>query len=275
MKQLALPFLLAALLAGCAGTPSREAAIEDRGVRAEEAAPADGARIVEATRVETRGAAAGVPVSEAATRTDPGTRTAASVPTPVSERPVKAAEPVQTHGMVAPSSEATPLADGHAGDTASPAAGQGAGAGQGGVDAQATAATDGSLLPPPDAAPTWGDLSNPASPLSKRRLLFDYDSSAIRDDYRAVLEAHAAFMKGNQEARAILQGHADERGSREYNLALGQRRAESVFKALNLLGVPEAQMEAVSFGEEKPVVDGHDEAAWQENRRVEVLYQGE
>ena len=90
-----------------------------------------------------------------------------------------------------------------------------------------------------------------------------------------VLEAHARFMKANKEAKAILQGHADERGSREYNLALGQRRSESVFKAMNLLGVPEAQMEAVSMGEEKPIAEGHDEAAWQQNRRTEILYQGE
>lgn len=118
-------------------------------------------------------------------------------------------------------------------------------------------------------------LKDPDSPLSKRIIQFDFDSSAIRDEYRGLLEAHAEFLKNNPASKVILQGHADERGSREYNLALGQRRAESVFKAMSLLGVPETQMEAVSLGEEKPIAEGHDEAAWQQNRRTEILYQGE
>jgi peptidoglycan-associated lipoprotein len=118
-------------------------------------------------------------------------------------------------------------------------------------------------------------LKDPNSPLSKRIILFDFDSSAIRDEYRSLLEAHAEFLKSNPASKVILQGHADERGSREYNLALGQRRAESVFKALSLLGVAEGQMESVSLGEEKPIAEGHDEAAWQQNRRTEILYQGE
>jgi peptidoglycan-associated lipoprotein len=119
------------------------------------------------------------------------------------------------------------------------------------------------------------DPKDPKSPLAQRRLLFDYDSSAIRDEYRTLLEMHAKFLIKENSARLILQGHADERGSREYNLALGQRRAESVYNALNLLGVPDAQMEAVSLGEEKPVVEGHDESSWAQNRRTEILYQGE
>jgi peptidoglycan-associated lipoprotein len=119
------------------------------------------------------------------------------------------------------------------------------------------------------------DPRNPASPLAQRRILFDYDSAAIRDEYRPLLEAHAQYMRKEKAAKAILQGHADERGSREYNLALGQRRAESVYKALSLLGVAEAQIEAVSLGEEKPVAEGHDEEAWKQNRRTEILYQGE
>jgi peptidoglycan-associated lipoprotein len=118
-------------------------------------------------------------------------------------------------------------------------------------------------------------LKDPNSPLSKRVIQFDFDSSAIRDEYRSLLEAHAEFLKNNPASKVILQGHADERGSREYNLALGQRRAESVFKAMSLLGVSESQMEAVSLGEEKPVAEGHDEAAWSQNRRTEILYQGE
>jgi peptidoglycan-associated lipoprotein len=109
----------------------------------------------------------------------------------------------------------------------------------------------------------------------QRRLLFDYDSAAIRDEYRSMLEMHAQYLKKEKSAKVILQGNTDERGSREYNIALGQRRAESVYKALNLLGVPENQMEAVSFGEEKPIAEGHDETAWAQNRRTEIMYQGE
>lgn len=270
MKQLAYALTLAALLAGCAGTPSQEAAIEDRGIKAAESVPTEGARIVEASRVETRGAAGAASVSEAESKPGEGVQTSASVARPISEKPV---DTVSTRGLAATTSEVKPLAEGQ-GQAAEGGAG-GALAAGGAGDGQAGTAQDGSLLPKPDAVPTWGDLTNPESPLSKRRLLFDYDSSAIRDEYRAVLEAHARFMMANKDARAILQGHADERGSREYNLALGQRRAESVLKALNLLGVPEQQMEAVSFGEEKPVVEGHDEDAWQQNRRTEVLYQGE
>jgi peptidoglycan-associated lipoprotein len=119
------------------------------------------------------------------------------------------------------------------------------------------------------------DPTDPQSPLAQRRIMFDFDSSAIRDEYRELLENHAKYLKSESAARLILQGHADERGSREYNLALGQRRSESVFRALNLLGVPESQMEAVSLGEEKPIDEGHDENAWAQNRRAELLYQGE
>jgi peptidoglycan-associated lipoprotein len=270
MKQLAYSLMLTALLAGCAGTPSQEAAIEDRGIKAAEAVPTEGARIVEATRVETKGAASAVAVSESAVKPGDGVQTSASVSRPITEKSV---ESVETRGLAASTSEVKPLP----GDK-DRAAGAGAGAAMaGGVAADGKVATtqEGSALPKPDTVPSWGDLTNPESPLSKRRVMFDFDSSAIRDEYRPVLEAHARFMSGNKEARGILQGHADERGSREYNLALGQRRAESVLKALNLLGVPELQMEAVSFGEEKPIAEGHDEEAWQQNRRVEVLYQGE
>ena len=143
-------------------------------------------------------------------------------------------------------------------------------------------ALDGSQAGAASASAAAGDpaaialiLKDPNSPLSKRIIQFDFDSSAIRDEYRGLLEAHAEFLKNNPASKVILQGHADERGSREYNLALGQRRAESVFKAMSLLGVSDAQMEAVSLGEEKPIAEGHDEAAWSQNRRTEILYQGE
>lgn len=118
-------------------------------------------------------------------------------------------------------------------------------------------------------------LKDPASILSKRTIYFDFDSTAIRDEFRPLVEAHAQYQKDNKQAKTILQGHTDERGSREYNIALGQRRAESVNQAMTLLGVPDPQMESVSLGEEKPVSEGHDEAAWQQNRRVEIHYVGE
>ena len=118
-------------------------------------------------------------------------------------------------------------------------------------------------------------LRDPDSLLSRRIIHFDLDSSAIREEYTALIEAHAVYLKESKEAKVILQGHTDERGSREYNLGLGQRRAESVQKSFLLLGVPEAQMEPVSLGEEKPLAEGQDEAAWQQNRRVEIHYQGE
>lgn len=116
---------------------------------------------------------------------------------------------------------------------------------------------------------------DPAVPLVARRIHFDFDSAAIRDEYRSLLEAHAAYLKQNPRAEVVLQGHTDERGSREYNLALGQHRAESVRRALNLLGVAENRIEAVSMGEEKPIAEGQHEGAWSQNRRAEILYVGE
>jgi peptidoglycan-associated lipoprotein len=113
---------------------------------------------------------------------------------------------------------------------------------------------------------------DPASPLSKRSIFFDYDSFVVKDEYRPVLEAHAGYLLSKRDARVILQGNADERGSREYNLALGQKRADAVRKALSVLGVGEAQMEAVSFGEEKPRNEADTEEAYAENRRVDVVY---
>jgi len=118
-------------------------------------------------------------------------------------------------------------------------------------------------------------LKDPDSILSKRTIFFDYDSASIREEFRPLIEAHAQYLKENKQAKTILQGHTDERGSREYNIALGQRRAESVSQAMVLLGVADAQIEAVSLGEEKPLSEAHDEDAWQQNRRVEILYQGE
>ena len=122
---------------------------------------------------------------------------------------------------------------------------------------------------------TPGAHRDPASPLAQRVIYFEFDSAVIDARFQPVLEAHSAYLKANPGFKVILQGHADERGSREYNLALGQRRAESVRQAMTLLGVSDGQMEAVSLGEEKPAVEGHDESAWKMNRRTEIHYVGE
>jgi peptidoglycan-associated lipoprotein len=115
-------------------------------------------------------------------------------------------------------------------------------------------------------------LNDPSSPLSQRIIYFDYDSSEIRAEYRTTVEAHAAFLAANPSMSVSLEGHADERGSREYNLALGERRAQSVKRQMVLLGAQAQQIRTTSYGEERPVVDGHDEGSWSQNRRVEILY---
>ena len=118
-------------------------------------------------------------------------------------------------------------------------------------------------------------LKDPNSPLSKRIIYFDYDSYAIKDSYASLISAHAKVLAANPKLKMLIQGNTDERGSREYNLALGQKRAEAVKRALMLLGVQEAQLESVSLGEEKPRMVGSDEASYAENRRSEMLYSGE
>lgn len=105
-----------------------------------------------------------------------------------------------------------------------------------------------------------------------RLVFFDYDSYVIRSEFQPVVEAHAKFLKGNPTRKIALEGHTDERGGREYNLALGQKRAEAVRRALSVLGVSDAQMEAVSFGKEKPAAQGNSEEAMAQNRRVEISY---
>jgi peptidoglycan-associated lipoprotein len=122
---------------------------------------------------------------------------------------------------------------------------------------------------------TGDPRKDPASPLAKREVFFDYDSFVVKDEYRPMLEAHAAYLMSHRDVRLILQGNTDERGSREYNLALGQKRAEAVRKALAVMGVNDAQLEAVSFGEEKLRNEGHTEDAHAENRRVDVVYADE
>ena len=121
----------------------------------------------------------------------------------------------------------------------------------------------------PGASDSVAALKDPSSPLSKRQIFFDYDRFDVKDEYRPLIEAHAKYLRENPNAKMLIQGNADERGSREYNVALGQKRAESVTKLLVLLGARADQIEAISWGEEKPRGNGHDEKAWSENRRAD------
>ena len=107
---------------------------------------------------------------------------------------------------------------------------------------------------------------------AQRIIYFDYDSAQIRPEFQSVLEFHAQVLKVDKNKKVSLEGHTDERGGREYNLALGQRRADAVRRALSLLGVGEDQLEAVSFGKEKPALPGSTEAAMEKNRRAEIRY---
>jgi peptidoglycan-associated lipoprotein len=118
-------------------------------------------------------------------------------------------------------------------------------------------------------------LRDPNNILSKRSVYFEYDSFVVKDEYRPLVEAHARYLQQNRNARMTVQGNTDERGSREYNIALGQKRADSVKRMMTLLGATENQIETVSFGKEKPRNPGHDEAAWAENRRDDIVYAGE
>lgn len=106
---------------------------------------------------------------------------------------------------------------------------------------------------------------------AKSSVYFEYDRDDIQPQFMGVVEEHAKYLRANPALRVRIEGNADERGSREYNVALGQRRADAVMKALGLLGVPASRMEAVSYGEEKPRRTGHDEASWAENRRDDVV----
>jgi peptidoglycan-associated lipoprotein len=262
MKYLVHVVLVGMLVSGCADKPLKQATIEDR-VVATAASKVD---------VDAAGAKGG---ADAMGSTGPAVVTGGTSEADISSRAIagdmkKANDEnaVQTRGVDVQNPEAKAL-----GTVSEPA---------GKVDKPAESAIAGGNVAQPDQADSLKfvaqpllDPHNAQSPLAQRRLLFDYDSSAIRDEYRTLLEMHAQYLKNEKTAKVILQGHADERGSREYNLALGQRRSESVFKALSLLGVPEMQMEAVSLGEEKPVSELHEEAGWSQNRRTEMLYQGD
>jgi peptidoglycan-associated lipoprotein len=137
--------------------------------------------------------------------------------------------------------------------------------------------------PPPQVTRSEGNqgivgnpLTDPNNILSKRSVYFDFDSNAVKDEYRNVITAHSRYMTADKkDARIRIEGNCDERGSREYNLALGQRRAEAVKQVMTVLGVGSGRIETTSYGEEKPVAMGHDEASWAQNRRADIKYAGE
>lgn len=115
-------------------------------------------------------------------------------------------------------------------------------------------------------------LDDPTSLLSVRIIYFEYDSSDVKSEDRTTVEAHAAYLAENPDTIITLEGHADERGSREYNLALGERRALTVKRQMTLIGASPDQIRTVSYGEERPAINDHDEYSWSQNRRVEIIY---
>ena len=132
-----------------------------------------------------------------------------------------------------------------------------------GADARTVATVD---------ATSTDQLNDPKGALAKRSVYFDYDSYSVKDEFKPVVEVHGSYLGSHKDRKIVIQGNTDERGGREYNLALGQKRAEAVRKSLALLGVPDTQMEAVSYGKEKPKALGSDEASWAENRRADIVY---
>ena len=141
---------------------------------------------------------------------------------------------------------------------------QGAGAGAAGAGAGQSTVTQ------VQAGPAGADAAGPAG--VGRVIYFDFDSFTVKPEYQGLVDQHARFLQGNRGRSVAVEGHTDERGSREYNLALGQKRAEAVRRALTLVGATDAQIEAVSFGEEKPAAIGASEDAYSQNRRVEIRY---
>lgn len=116
------------------------------------------------------------------------------------------------------------------------------------------------------------ELNNPNGPLAKRSIYFDFDSYTVKSDYQSLLQAHAQYLRSHPDRHVLIQGNTDERGTTEYNLALGEQRSEAVLHDLETLGVPDSQLEAVSLGKEKPLAMGHDEASWAQNRRADLVY---
>jgi peptidoglycan-associated lipoprotein len=124
--------------------------------------------------------------------------------------------------------------------------------------------------PPPP--PVVDALNDPNSVLAKRSVYFDFDKSLIKTEYQPLIESHGRYLVEHLKRQIRIEGNCDERGGREYNLALGQRRADAVRERMELVGVPGARIETISFGKEKPKATGHDESAWSEDRRADIVY---
>jgi len=144
------------------------------------------------------------------------------------------------------------------------------------VDAGAAdkGSTDARAVAPVDAAATRGvdPFTDPNNPLSKKSVYFDFDSFLVKSEYQPLVEAHGKYLAANAGRQVKVEGNTDERGGREYNLALGQKRAEAVKQRLLLMGARDAQIETVSFGKEKPRATGNTEEAWAQNRRADIVY---
>lgn len=138
------------------------------------------------------------------------------------------------------------------------------------ADADAAAAAAARGVAPVQIGADDASMAGPAN--TARIIYFDFDSYVVKPEFQTVIEAHAKYLSANKSRKLMIEGNTDERGGREYNLALGQKRAEAVRRALGLLGVTDSQVEAVSFGKEKPAVAGLDEAAMAKNRRAELNY---
>ena len=117
-------------------------------------------------------------------------------------------------------------------------------------------------------------LDDPKGVLAQRSVYFDFDKYDVKPEYSQLVSAHSNYLESRKMRKVVIQGNTDERGTAEYNLALGQKRAEAVAKAMKAMGVGDMQMEAVSFGKEKPKAQGHGEAAWSQNRRADIVYAG-
>jgi len=144
-------------------------------------------------------------------------------------------------------------------------------------DASTSGLNNGSGVSGSEMYPNAGigpEFSDPNNPLSKSTIYFMLDSSQVQDDFVPVIAAHAQYLVAHPDQRVVMEGHGDERGSREYNIALGEQRAKSIVSMMKVQGVSESQLQVVSYGEEKPASAGHDEASWELNRRVEIAYQG-
>lgn len=172
---------------------------------------------------------------------------------------LRAAACVLLSGVLLAACSSTPIAETPASSGASASAG-----------GKSPGASGQSSVAPVTAAKTPGDALGPTG--ADRLVYFDYDSYVIRPEFQSVIDAHARFLGAHQDRKLLIGGHTDERGGREYNVALGQQRADAVRQALQLLGARPAQLEAVSYGEEKPMEAAHEEAAWSRNRRAELTY---